>query len=57
MKFCSKILLKKYNARLFNTGGDSFFAEFESAVTAVDCAVEFQNAIKRKIQHQKQPLN
>ena len=43
-----KDIFKKYNARLFNTGGDSFFAEFESAVTAVDCAVEFQNAIKRR---------
>ena len=39
-----KDIFKKYNARLFNTGGDSF----ESAVTAVDCAVEFQNAIKRR---------
>ena len=28
--------------------GDSFFGEFESAVAAVECAVEFQNAIKRR---------
>ena len=43
-----KTLFQQHNARLFNTGGDSFFAEFESAVTAVECAVEFQNAIKRR---------
>ena len=41
-----KDLFEKYKARLFNTGGDSFFGEFESAVAAVECAVEFQNAIK-----------
>ena len=33
-----KGLFEKYKARLFNTGGDSFFAEFESAVAAVECA-------------------
>ena len=43
-----KGLFKKYKARLFNTGGDSFFAEFESAVAAVECAAEFQKAIKRR---------
>ena len=43
-----KGLFEKYKARLFNTGGDSFFAEFESAVAAVECAVEFQNAIKKR---------
>ena len=43
-----KDIFNKYKARIFNTGGDSFFAEFESAVAAVECAVEFQNAIKRR---------
>ena len=43
-----KDIFEKYKARLFNTGGDSFFAEFESAVAAVECAVEFQNVIKRR---------
>ena len=33
---------------MFNTGGDSFLAEFPSAVSAVECAVEFQKAIKER---------
>ena len=33
---------------MFNTAGDSFFAEFSSAVSAVECAVEFQDAIKER---------
>ena len=41
-------LFSKYDGRLFNTGGDSFLAEFPSAVSAVECAVEFQNAIKKR---------
>ena len=41
-----KTLFQKHNARLFNTGGDSFFAEFESEISAVRCAVEFQTALK-----------
>jgi TolB-like protein len=41
-------LFSKYEGRLFNTGGDSFLAEFPSAVSAVECAVEFQNAIKER---------
>ena len=51
LRACESLLndiFGKYKARLFNTGGDSFFAEFESAVAAVECAVEFQNAIKRR---------
>ena len=40
-------LFEKHKGRLFNTGGDSFLAEFPSAVSAVECA-EFQKAIKRK---------
>jgi adenylate cyclase len=41
-------LFEKHDGRLFNTGGDSFLAEFPSAVSAVECAVEFQNAIKKR---------
>ena len=41
-------LFEKYEGRLFNTGGDSFLAEFPSAVSAVECAVEFQKDIKNR---------
>ena len=40
-----KDLFKKYEGRLFNSGGDSFFAEFPSAVSAVECASEFQRQL------------
>ncbi|MDC3076137.1 adenylate/guanylate cyclase domain-containing protein [Paracoccaceae bacterium] len=49
LRFYEKILkglFKKYNGNLFNSGGDSFMAEFVSAVDAVECAVEFQKVIK-----------
>ena len=49
LRACEKVLsglFDKHKARLFNTGGDSFLAEFPSAVSAVECGVEFQNAIK-----------
>ena len=52
LRACESLLndiFEKYKARLFNTGGDSFFAEFESAVAAVECAVEFQNVIKKSV--------
>ena len=51
LRACEKILTKlfdKHKGRLFNTGGDSFLAEFPSAVSAVECAVEFQKAIKER---------
>ena len=51
LRACEKILttlFEKYKGRLFNTGGDSFLAEFPSAVSAVECAVEFQKAIKNR---------
>ena len=51
LRACEKIitgLFDKHKGRLFNTGGDSFLAEFPSAVSAVECAVEFQNAIKER---------
>ncbi len=41
-------LIKKHDGRLFNSGGDSFFIEFPSAVEAVECAVAFQKDIKKR---------
>ena len=41
-------LFAKHDGRLFNTGGDSFLAEFPSAVSAVECAVEFQKAMAER---------
>ena len=51
LRTCKKLLtelFKKHNGRLFNSGGDSFLAEFPSAVSAVECAVEFQNVVKKR---------
>ena len=51
LRACEKlltVLFKKHKGRLFNTGGDSFLAEFSSAVSAVECAVEFQKAIEQR---------
>ncbi len=51
LRACEKILtalFEKHKGRLFNTGGDSFLAEFPSAVSAVECALEFQKAIKNR---------
>ena len=48
IRACEKILTSlfdNYGARLFNTCGDSFLAEFPSAFSAVECAVAFQEAI------------
>ena len=53
---CEKILnklLKKYKGFVFNTAGDSVLAEFPSAVNAVECAVDFQNEIKKRNQSDK----
>ena len=43
-----KSLFATHGGRLFNTAGDSFLAEFPSAVSAVECAVDFQNTIKER---------
>ena len=46
---CEKIfksLFKKYKGSIFNTAGDSVLVEFDSAVNALNCAVDFQNKIK-----------
>ena len=51
LRACEKILNKlfdKFDARLFNTGGESFLAEFQSPVSAVECAVAFQEAIQER---------
>ena len=51
LRACEKILMKlfkDFKGRLFNTGGDSFLAEFPSAVSAVECAVAFQEAIQER---------
>ena len=51
LRACRQImnqLFKKYDARIFNTAGDSVLAEFQSAVTAVVCATEFQKMINKR---------
>ena len=48
---CEEILLDLLNQHVgsvFNTAGDSVLVEFNSAVNAVECAVEFQNKIQEK---------
>ena len=46
---------RKHGGRLFNTGGDSFMAEFSSAVKAVECAIDFQNIVKDKNKNDIKP--
>ena len=48
MRECNNIfknLLKGYKGRIFNTGGDSVLAEFQSAIEAVEFSYEFQKKI------------
>ena len=48
---CQEILDKlfeEHGGRIFNTAGDSVLAEFQSAVSAVVCANEFQKLIKER---------
>ena len=47
-EFILQRVIKKHDGRLFNSGGDSFFVEFPSAVEAVECAVAFQKDIKKR---------
>ena len=57
---CNKIiepLIKKQKGRIFNTGGDSVFAEFPSAVAAVNAAVKFKNRLKPVIIKTKHMLS
>ncbi len=39
-------IIARMKGRIFNTGGDSVLAEFPSAVDAVRCAIDIQNALK-----------
>jgi adenylate cyclase len=41
-------LIASHRGRIFNTAGDSLVADFASAVDAVQCAVEVQDAIGRE---------
>ncbi|MFL2813555.1 MAG: adenylate/guanylate cyclase domain-containing protein [Candidatus Puniceispirillales bacterium] len=41
-------LFKEHGGRVFNTAGDSVLAEFQSAVSGVICAKEFQNLVKER---------
>src|SRR5438132_4337798 len=41
-------LIESHHGRIFNTAGDSLVADFASAVDAVQCAVEVQEAIARE---------
>ena len=41
---------EEHGGRIFNTAGDSVLAEFQSAVSAVICATEFQKLIKQRNQ-------
>ena len=51
LKECRKILdnlISKNKGRIFNTAGDSVLAEFNSAVTASECAIQFQKEIRER---------
>ncbi len=41
-------LFEEHGGRIFNTAGDSVLAEFQSAVSAVVCAKEFQKLIRER---------
>ncbi len=41
-------LFNEHGGRIFNTAGDSVLAEFQSAVSAVVCANEFQKLVKER---------
>ena len=51
LRACKEILNKlfeEYSGRIFNTAGDSVLAEFQSAISAVVCASEFQKFINNR---------
>ena len=51
LRACRKLLdtlLQSYNGRVFNTAGDSILAEFNSAVSAVECAAAFQKQLQKR---------
>src|SRR5947209_15979350 len=41
-------LIASHRGRIFNTAGDSLVADFASAVDAVQCAIEVQDAISKE---------
>ena len=41
-------LFEEHGGRIFNTAGDSVLAEFQSAVSAIICATEFQKLVKQR---------
>src|SRR6267154_742237 len=41
-------LIASHRGRIFNTAGDSVLADFASAVDAVECAVEIQEAVRKE---------
>ena len=41
-------LIATHRGRIFNTAGDSILADFASAVDAVECAVQVQDAIAKE---------
>jgi adenylate cyclase len=41
-------LIASHLGRIFNTAGDSVLADFASAVDAVECAVEIQDAVGKE---------
>ena len=48
---CKEILenlFEEHGGRIFNEAGDSILTEFQSAVSAVICASEFQKLIKQR---------
>ena len=42
-------LFEEHGGRIFNTAGDSVLAEFQSAVSAVICAKDFQKLVSRSL--------
>ena len=44
----SKSFLSEYDGRPFYSGGESFFVEFLRAVSAVECTVEFPDAVQMR---------
>lgn len=53
LRACRRLLdasLKQYDGRIFNTAGDSVLAEFSSAVSAVECAADFQRNVRQRNQ-------
>jgi adenylate cyclase len=51
LRACRNILdrlFEEHGGRIFNTAGDSVLAQFQSAVSAVICATEFQKLVKQR---------